>query len=73
MKILLRRMRIACWLPKTTNTQSHYVIIIAFPLQQCLRERASKFRYTYNTCTVVTGIRVSVNNIKEFSVAMSVQ
>ena len=28
------RMRIACWAPKTTNTRSGYVIIVAFPLQK---------------------------------------
>jgi len=28
------RMRIACWLPKATDTHSGYVILIAFPLQQ---------------------------------------
>jgi len=28
------RMRIACWIPKATNTHSEYVILIAFPLQQ---------------------------------------
>jgi len=33
-------MRIACWIPKATNTQSENVIIIVFPLQQRLRERA---------------------------------
>ena len=33
-------MRIACWIPKATNTHSEYVIIIAFPLQQRLHERA---------------------------------
>jgi hypothetical protein len=27
------RMRIACWIPKTTNTQSEYVILIYFTLQ----------------------------------------
>jgi hypothetical protein len=42
----IRRMRIACWLPKTTNTHSEYVILIAFPLQQLLRESASLLRYT---------------------------
>ena len=39
--------RIACWVPKATNTHSVYIIIIAFPLQQCLYERASLLRYTY--------------------------
>ena len=33
------RMRIACWIPKATNTHSAYVIILAFPLQQWLHER----------------------------------
>jgi hypothetical protein len=40
------RMRIACWIPKATNTQSEYVILIAFPPQQWLRERASLLRHT---------------------------
>ena len=30
------RMRIACWIPKATNTHSEYVILITFPLQQWL-------------------------------------
>jgi hypothetical protein len=41
------RMRIARWIPKATNTHSKYVILIAFPLQQWLHERASLLRYTY--------------------------
>jgi len=35
------RMRIACWIPKATDTHSEYVILIAFLLQQCLQERLS--------------------------------
>jgi len=45
-------MRIACWIPKSTNTHSQYVILIAFPLQQWLQERASVLRYTYMACLV---------------------
>jgi len=41
------RMRIACCTPKATNTHSKYVILISFPLQQWLNERASVLRYTY--------------------------
>jgi len=41
------RMRIACWIPKATNTHSEYVILISFPLQQWLHERASTLRYAY--------------------------
>jgi hypothetical protein len=43
--------RIACWIPKA-NTHSQYVILIAFPLQQQLHERASMLRYTYIGCLV---------------------
>jgi hypothetical protein len=46
------RMRIACWVPKATDTRSDYVIFIAFPLQQWLRERASVLHYTYIACVV---------------------
>jgi len=41
------RMRIACWVPKATNTRSEYVILIDFPLQQLLHDCASVLRYTY--------------------------
>ena len=34
------RMRIACWIPKATDTHSEYEINIAFPLQQWLRQNA---------------------------------
>jgi len=40
------RMRIACRIPKATNTHSDCVILTAFPLQQRLHERASMLRYT---------------------------
>jgi len=38
------RMRIACWIPKATDTHSDNVTFITFPLQQCLDEGASKLR-----------------------------
>jgi hypothetical protein len=41
------RTRIACWITKVTDKHSEYVILIAFPLQQWLNERASVLRYTY--------------------------
>jgi hypothetical protein len=36
---IIQRMRIACWITKTTGTRSEYVIFISFPRQQWLRER----------------------------------
>jgi hypothetical protein len=40
-------MSFACWVNKTTNTHSEYVIFLAFPLQQWLDERASVLRYMF--------------------------
>ena len=47
--ITTRRMRIACWIPKATNTHSEHVILIAFLLQR-LHEPASMLRYSYIAC-----------------------
>jgi hypothetical protein len=46
------RMRIECWIPKATNTHRGSLMLIAFPLQQWLHERASMLRYTYIACLV---------------------
>ena len=48
----VRRMCIACWIPKATDTHSEYVILIAFPLQQWLSEHGSMSRYPYNACRI---------------------
>ena len=53
------RMFIACWILKATDTHSEYVILIAFPRQQLLRERSSLLRlrtlptFLLNMCTPV--------------------
>jgi hypothetical protein len=52
------RMRMMCWIPKSTNIHSRYMIIIVFPLQQWLHERASLLRtlpflYSPNTTQVI--------------------
>ena len=39
-RMTIWRIRIACWIPKATNTHSEYVTLIAFPLQQWLLERS---------------------------------
>jgi len=47
------RIRTACWIPKAEvtppppHTHTKYEILIAFPLQQWLHERARLLRYTY--------------------------
>ena len=47
------RMRFACWISKAANTQPEYVIFIAFPRQQWLRERPSVLGYIYSACPVI--------------------
>jgi hypothetical protein len=49
---IIRRMRFACRITKATDTHLEYVILIAFPRQQWLRERASMLRFTYIACRV---------------------
>jgi hypothetical protein len=50
---IIRRLRVACWIAKTTDPHSEYVILsIAFPQQQWLHERTSMLRYTYIACLV---------------------
>ena len=40
-------MRFECWITKATDTPSEYVMFIAFPRNQCLREGASMLHYKY--------------------------
>jgi hypothetical protein len=51
---IIQRMRFACWITKDTGTHPEYVILIAFPRQQWLRERASGLRYASIACLVET-------------------
>jgi len=46
------RVCIACWIPKAANKVTEYVILIAFPLQQWLHDRASLLCYPYIACLV---------------------
>jgi hypothetical protein len=52
-QMTIRHVRIACWIPKATNTHLKYVVVIVFPLQKWLHERTSLLRYTYIACLVM--------------------
>ena len=65
------RMRIACWLPKTTNTYSEYVILIACPLQQWLCQRASMLLYTYIDSPVYVALKKTFDIAATFSADQS--
>jgi len=49
-QMTVRRMHIALYITKVTNTHSEYVILGAYPLQQRLHERASLLGYVYIGC-----------------------
>jgi hypothetical protein len=49
------RMNIACWIPKTTRIHTGCEILIAFLLQQCLLDWASKLHYAQIVCLVPYG------------------
>jgi len=40
-------MSIIYWIPKAKNRPSEYVILMIFPLKQCLEERATMLGYRY--------------------------
>ena len=46
------RMRIACWIPKATNTLSEYIIRIAFHCSNGCTNMPHCHVYTYNACLV---------------------
>jgi len=68
----IRRMRIACWIPKATNTHMQYALLTAFPLQQWLHERASILRYMYTACLLQFRNITVVNHKISFSFFFSV-
>jgi hypothetical protein len=51
-QIKIKRTRIACWIPKATNTHSGCVILVALPQQQWLHERALILSYNCIACFV---------------------
>jgi hypothetical protein len=72
----IRRMRVACWIRKAARAQAHpcpptferahmhkYVVLITFPRQQLLRERAPVWRYTYIVCLVRYCLDISLEEL----------
>jgi hypothetical protein len=71
-QMTLWRMRFAYWTPKTANTHSVCVILIFFPLQQWLLERASILRYTHTACLVLRPFFVTSEKTKVFLKAITI-
>ena len=51
-QMTLRFIRLACWVPKATNTYSKYAITIAFKRQKWLHESDPMLRNKYIACDV---------------------
>jgi hypothetical protein len=50
---ITRRVHVACWIAKATDTHTECVILIALPHQHWLRERASVLRfYVHCLCCI---------------------
>jgi len=49
---IIQCMCFACWITKATDTHPEYVLLIAFPRRQWLRECVSVLCYTYVTYLV---------------------
>jgi hypothetical protein len=60
------RMRFACCITEATNTLSEYVILIAFPRQRWLRQRATFLRYTFSACLVIYTV-VEIRDVQAVS------
>ena len=59
------RMRIACWIPKATDTHSEYVIHIDFPPHQWLHECSSLLRpyARYLSCLLFILVTAQTHNL----------
>ena len=70
---IIRRMRFACWITKTTDTRLEYEILIACPWQQLLSEGASWLRYTLRVLLLFSIdriVEVPVFHVFHFSLQM---
>jgi hypothetical protein len=66
-QITVLRMRIACWVPKATNTLSEYVILIVFSPQQCLHEHFPLLLCTYIASFVMYYLKVRCSKYAFYS------
>jgi hypothetical protein len=60
---MIQRMRFAFRIPKATNTLSEYILGIAFPRQQLLRENSPMLRHTYIACLAEKIVKLNLSDI----------
>ena len=64
----IRRMRVACWITKATDTNSEYVLLLDFEQKQRLRESASIFHVHVRclSCIFCILVKENVEKIEKF-------
>jgi len=68
------RMRVACWIIKATDTHSEYVVLVSFPLQQQLSERAGMLHYTNVACLCCVTLTLSFESLwLKFAISFPLQ
>ena len=65
---MIRRMLLACWMPKATDTHSEYSIIIAFPRQKNGYRKAPHDVTLYAHCLSYPNVR----NLSNYSQTISI-
>ena len=65
-QIIMWRLPVVCWITKDTYTHSEYVILIAFPLQQWLRECAPMACYKHIACRIQAITNICAESICQF-------
>jgi hypothetical protein len=70
---IIWHMHCACWMTRATDTNSEYLILIAFPQQQWLYGHAWVLRFTWVTCLVFyyTGKQMWLTETGKWSFWMS--
>jgi len=68
---IIRRMRIASWITKASNTHLEYVMLIAFPRQQWLPELASVLNLYVHCLSLSTYCHITIYSTFYWPVLMT--
>ena len=67
------RMRIACWIPKATNTHSEYVILTAFPLPTVVTRKRLNVTFVLNLPVLFKAVCIRCKTVRPSGAAVFVR